>query len=204
MNGTIGEIRGFGGNFAPRSWALCQGQLLAISTNTALFSIIGTTYGGDGRTTFALPDLRGRIPIGEGTGPGLTTRKLGERSGSETNTITANQMAVHTHFVTGGGVTGVSGSATATMHVNNTSGSSSNPADNYLGFESGSIGLYESTPDGSTLNSRAVTLDTSGLAVQVSGLSLSPTGGGQPVNNMKPFLTVNWIVCMQGIYPSRN
>ena len=93
----IGEIRIFGFNFAPRGWALCDGQLLPISQNSALFSLLGTIYGGDGRTTFALPDLRGRAALHEGTGPGLSPRQLGQRSGSETNTLTVNQLPPHTH-----------------------------------------------------------------------------------------------------------
>ena len=93
----IGEIRMFAGNFAPRGWALCDGQLLAVSQNDSLFSLLGTIYGGDGRTTFGLPDLRGRIPIHTGTGPGLSPRRLGERGGEENAALTVNQLPVHTH-----------------------------------------------------------------------------------------------------------
>ncbi len=93
----VGEIRMFAGNFAPRGWAFCDGQLLAVSKNDALFSLLGTIYGGDGRTTFGLPDLRGRIPIHAGTGPGLSARRLGAKSGSEKETLTTNQLATHTH-----------------------------------------------------------------------------------------------------------
>ena len=96
---TIAEIMMFGGNFAPRGWAFCDGQLLPISANTALFSLIGTMYGGDGMTTFALPDMRGRTAIHFGTGPSLSTRQIGEKSGSETNTMTVNQMPNHTHTI---------------------------------------------------------------------------------------------------------
>ncbi len=92
-----GEIRMFAGNFAPRGWAFCDGQLLALSQNEALFSLLGTIYGGDGRTTFGLPDLRGRIPLHAGTGPGLSARKLGSKGGGETETLTTNQLASHTH-----------------------------------------------------------------------------------------------------------
>lgn len=97
----IGEIRMFAGNFAPRSWALCDGQLLAVSQNDALFSLLGTTYGGDGRSTFGLPDLRGRIPVHAGTGPGLSNRRLGEKSGTETVTVTTNELPTHTHALKG-------------------------------------------------------------------------------------------------------
>ena len=93
----VGEIRMFAGNFAPRGWALCDGQLLAISSNDALFSLLGTIYGGDGRTTFSLPDLRGRLPIHRGSGPGLSERRLGSKGGSESETLTVNQMPHHNH-----------------------------------------------------------------------------------------------------------
>ncbi|WP_230970524.1 phage tail protein [Nitrogeniibacter aestuarii] len=93
----IGEITMFGGNFAPRGWAFCDGQLLPIAQNTALFSILGTTYGGDGRTTFALPDLRGRTPMHPGHGPGLSSRRLGQKGGSEAVTLTANEIPSHSH-----------------------------------------------------------------------------------------------------------
>jgi len=93
----VGEIRMFAGNFAPRSWAFCDGQLLAVSQNDALFSLLGTIYGGDGRTTFGLPDMRGRIPLHEGTGPGLSARQLGSKSGGENVTLTTNQLANHSH-----------------------------------------------------------------------------------------------------------
>ncbi len=95
----LGEIKLFAGNFAPRNWAICDGRLLPISSNTALFSILGTTYGGDGRTTFALPDLRGRVPMGPGSGPGLSDRKLGEKGGTETNTLTTQQIPAHHHVM---------------------------------------------------------------------------------------------------------
>jgi len=99
MEPLLGEIRMFGGNFAPRGWAICDGSLLAIASNSALFSILGTTYGGDGRTTFALPDLRGRSPMNAGNGPGLTPRTLGEAGGQETVTLLTTQMPAHNHLV---------------------------------------------------------------------------------------------------------
>jgi microcystin-dependent protein len=104
----IGEVQWFAGNFAPRGWAFCDGQLLSISSHSALFSILGTTYGGDGRTTFGLPDVRGRVIVHQGTGPGLTNRRLGARGGSETETLATNQMPSHTHTLRASG-----GSATA-------------------------------------------------------------------------------------------
>lgn len=95
----IGEIKMFGGNFAPRGWAMCDGQLLSVSQNTALFSLLGTTYGGDGRTTFGLPDLRGRVPIHAGNGPGLSPRRLGEKSGAETNVLSLANLPSHSHTI---------------------------------------------------------------------------------------------------------
>jgi len=120
----VGEIKMFAGNFAPRNWALCDGQLLAISQNSALFSLLGTIYGGDGRTTFGLPDMRGRIPIHPGTGPDLTNRPLGSKSGSENVTLTINQIPAHNH------------SSASTNAANK-----SNPADNKLA-DSGSKQIY--------------------------------------------------------------
>ena len=203
MEGVIGEIRGFGGNFAPRNWAFCNGQLLAINSNQALFSILGTTYGGDGRTTFALPDLRGRAPISEGTGPGLSPRPLGQRSGTEIVTLTQNQMPSHNHYVSSQ-PGAVGGSATATMNVNNTSSSSSNPSGNYLGVETGSIGLYESTSDGTTLADGAISVNLTSLSLNPNLVTITPTGGSQWHNNMQPYLVIHWVICLTGIFPSRS
>ena len=130
MEPFIAQIMMFGGNFAPRGWALCDGQLLSIASNTALFSILGTTYGGDGRTTFALPDLRGRVAVHPGTGPGLSNKRLGEKAGVETVTLTPAQMPPHNHNI----------------HAANTGGDDTNPTTGN-GFGTASDDLYiESTP----------------------------------------------------------
>ena len=135
MEPFIGQIMMFAGNFAPRGWALCNGQLLPIASNTALFSILGTTYGGDGQTTFALPDLRGRVPMHMGQGPGLSPRKLGERGGRETDTLTVNNLPSHNHA----------------MNAANADAKSASPAGNLLGnaqtqvYASGSAGAQMST-----------------------------------------------------------
>lgn len=126
MSAFIGEVKMFGGNFAPRGWAFCEGQLLAISSNSALFSILGTIYGGDGRTTFALPDLRGRAAIQQGTGPGLPTYRLGQRGGAETVTLNSTEMSNHNHT---GGQINTSASA----------GSESSPAGNHIAAHSGAF-----------------------------------------------------------------
>lgn len=179
MEGMIGEIRGFGGNFAPRAWALCQGQLLPISANTALFSILGTTYGGDGRTTFALPDFRGRTIVGQGHGPGLSARPLGQKGGTETNTLNITQMPAHNHAATG----------TVTPLANTGEGEETNPA-NAFPANSGEDQYAE--------NANTV-MGSSNLSI-----TLGQTGGNQPFNNIQPFQVINIIICMQGVYPSRS
>jgi microcystin-dependent protein len=163
-------------NFAPTGWALCQGQLMSIAQNTALFSLLGTTYGGDGITTFALPDLRGRVPISFGQGPGLANYNLGQSGGAETATLGVGQLPPHNHLVNT-----VSGPAT-----------SSHPANQYLASSTGpsvtSGAVYASSKPDSTLNPAAV----------------SQTGSGQPVDLHSPYLTLNWIIALAGIYPSRD
>ncbi|MEZ4447950.1 MAG: tail fiber protein [Nannocystaceae bacterium] len=166
MEGFIGEIRLFAGNFAPRAWMLCEGQLLSIAQNTALFSILGTTYGGDGRTTFALPDLRGRAPVQAGHGPGLSDYRLGQKSGAEQVTLTVSQMPSHNHSVT-------SSSEDANAKL---------PSSGYLTAG----GAYTTTANQTALPSY-----------------IGNTGGNQPVSLVQPVLALNYIICIQGIFPSR-
>ncbi len=174
MEFYIGQIILFGGNFAIRNFALANGQLMPISDNTALFSILGTTYGGDGRTTYALPDLRGRAPVSEGTGPGLSPYSLGEKGGAESHVLSVAQLPAHNH----------------NLSVNVIAGNEdeSNPGAGVL-CNSGADNYTSSTPDG-----------TYGGAVG----RITNTGGGQAVSNLQPYLTINYEVCLQGIYPSRN
>ena len=178
MEGTIGEIRMFAGNFAPRTWAFCQNQTLAIAQNTALFSILGTTYGGNGQTTFNLPDFRGRVAVGTGQGPGLPNVQLGEISGTNSSTLTTNNMPAHTHPI--------SGSVTPKAASD---GALGNDASNkYVG-----PGTFYATGD------------TSNMAVIPStGLVIGSTGGSQPFSLMQPYLGMNYIICMFGIFPSRD
>jgi len=169
----IAEIRIFAGNFAPRSWAFCDGQLLPISQNTALFSLIGTTYGGDGRSTTALPNLQGRAPMHPGRGPGLTARRLGERVGVETVTLTEAQIPSHSH----------------TARAESASGSTDTPSNTAAIAATGFDSLYQS--------------DTTDNLVDLASETLSTTGGGQAHTNIQPLLTLNFIIALQGLYPSR-
>lgn len=171
----LGEIRMFGGNFAPRGWAFCDGQLLQISSNSALFSLLGTTYGGDGRTTFALPDLRGRAPIHAGTGAGLTNKRLGQRGGTETVTLTINQMPSHNH--------------SAVVRTDSTVASSDKPQEMFPARNAGATPQYGPNTN-STLNTGAV--------------SVGNTGGSQSHPNMQPYITIHYIIALQGTFPSRN
>lgn len=179
MEGYIGQILMFAGNFAPRSWALCNGQLLAISSNTALFSIIGTTYGGDGRTTFALPDLRSRVAMHAGQGPGLSTRTLGQRGGVESVTLQQSEIPSHSH------------SASGTQRVSSGPGDSSNPVGR-VPAQLVRENAYATAPVDATLSNDSVEI------------TLGNTGGNLPHTNIQPFLAVNYIICLFGIFPSRN
>jgi microcystin-dependent protein len=172
----IGQISIFAGNFAPRGWAQCNGQLLSIAQNTALFSILGTTYGGDGRVTFALPDLRGRVPVHMGQGPGLSNYVEGEASGSETVTLISTQMPAHTHIVTCSGSAGAIDNPTNAVPGLATESTTRNP-----------VNSYNPTADAT-------------MAVSM----VQPAGGSQPHQNLQPFLVLNFIIATEGIFPSRN
>lgn len=171
----LGEIRIFAGNFAPEGWAFCNGQILSISQNSALYSIIGTTYGGDGRSTFALPNLQGRIPVNFGQGAGLSNRSLGLSYGSETVTLAANQMPSHGHSATIKGAN---------------AGTTNQPQDNLFG-KVPRTNMY-STPDAALSN------------MAEGSISLQNAGGSLAHNNMQPYLTLNFIIATSGIYPIRS
>ena len=173
MEPFLAQIVMFGGNFAPRGWALCNGQLLPISQNTALFSILGTTYGGDGRTTFALPDLRGRAPVSEGQGPGLSNYTLGEKRGDENTTLSVANLPSHTH----------------TARAQSGDGDSATPVGNVWADDLGvSSATYSTGGANSNMNSQAI----------------ANTGGGAAFSNSAPRLAVNFIIALEGTFPSRN
>jgi microcystin-dependent protein len=174
----IGSIVLFAGNFPPRGWAFCQGQIFSIAQNTALFSILGTTYGGNGQTTFALPDLRGRTPVGQGDGPGLTPVMLGEQAGVESVTLIQSQMPQHNHL----------------MQVNSEAGDQVAPTGNFLAASAGTFG-----PDPVTVNTYAATQNAT-----LAATSISISGNSLPHENRQPYLGLNYIIALQGIFPSRN
>lgn len=173
-NPFVAEIRIFPFNFPPKGWAFCDGQLMAISQNTALFSLLGTTYGGDGRSTFALPNLQGCAPMHPGQGPGLSLHDLGEQGGADTVTLLQSEYPAHTHSITclGGRVAG---------QGTNPTNASLAPAVGANVFNSGGA-----------------------LNETMANAMVSPSGGNQPHNNLMPYLTLNFCIALQGVYPPRS
>lgn len=170
----IGEITIFPYNFAPQGWAKCDGQLLSISQNTALFSLLGTQYGGDGETTFGLPDLRGRVPIGSGSGPGLPTYNVGQKSGSTNTLLTVGNLPAHNHTAAG------------TIQASSIVGDESDPSGNVPGLYPGAF-----NEDSNVL------MKADGVNVTVNN-----TGSGQQYTNMQPYLTMGYYIALQGTFPS--
>jgi microcystin-dependent protein len=170
----LAEIRMVSFNFAPKGWALCNGQLLPINQNQALFSLLGTTYGGDGRTNFALPNLQGRAPVHAGQGPGLSDYVLGTRSGQESVTLNPTQMPAHAH----------------TLQASSTPASANDPAANVLAKKAKfGVDMYH---------------DDTGTVAPMSPSALGSVGGSLPHDNMQPYLTLNFVIALTGIFPSRN
>ena len=180
MEGTLAVITCFAGDFAPRGWAFCNGQVLAINTNQALFSLLGTTYGGNGQTTFALPDLRGRVPISQGQGPGLSSYTLGQVGGSASITLTTANLPSHNH----------NGNVQLSMQA-----------------ESGNAN--ETAPDGfypAQFPAAYGTTPVSGIVMRAPTYTatIQNAGSNQPLPLMPPYLGMNYVICLQGIFPSRN
>ncbi|GHB58194.1 phage tail protein [Persicitalea jodogahamensis] len=172
METFIGTIMLFGFDFAPQGWAKCDGQLLSISQNSALFSLIGTTYGGNGQTTFALPDLRGRVPLGVGQGPGLSVHLKGQTGGTESVTMTAANLPSHTH----------------SLMASTESGNSSDPSGNVLA----NAGFND------------LEYTSAGPNTQMSSRCIGTSGGNIPINNMQPYLAMNYCISLYGIFPPRD
>src|SRR5947209_10428416 len=167
----VGEIRMFGGNFPPSGWAFCNGQLIPITENDTLFNLIGTTYGGDGQETFALPDLQSRVPIHQGTGADGITYQLGEQGGVESVTLTTQQIPIHTH------------SMIATTGL----GAAPSPAGNILA-QCAAVKMYSGAAATTPLNNQTIT----------------PAGGSQPHENLQPYLAINFIISLFGVFPTQN
>jgi microcystin-dependent protein len=172
MESFIGQITLFAGNFAPQGWALCDGRLLPINQYQALFSILGTMYGGNGTNNFALPDLRGRVPVGVGIGPGLTDRRQGDMGGVERIALTTSQLPIHSHSVN------CDISAPPPQR-------SSNPKDNLPGMAASGTSYGPN------------------VSAAMSNAMVGPSGGNQSHDNMQPYSCLNYIICLDGIYPSR-
>ena len=168
-------------NFAPRGWAYCSGQLLPIAQNSALFSLIGTTYGGDGRTTFGLPDMQGRVPIGAGNGAGLSPYVLGQRGGSEIQTLTVAQMPIHNHTAKGT-VTPLAGTGKISL--------GNDPTSNYMGATP-ATNIYTSA-NNAAMGSSPVTV------------TVDNNGGSQPISIIRHYICLSYIIALVGIFPSRN
>ena len=178
MEGTLAEVRMFAGNFAPRGWQLCNGQLLSIAQWTAVFALVGTTYGGNGQTTFAIPDFRGRIALGTGTGPGLPSIQLGEVSGTENTTLIITNLPMHNHTLNG--TVNMQANANGTIVSDGTN------------RQPGPVSVFS---NGATL---------APMASASANLAIGFTGANQPFNNRCPYIGINYIMCVEGIFPSRD
>jgi microcystin-dependent protein len=176
----VGEIRCFGFNFAPQGWAFCNGQLMQIAQNDVLYSIISTTYGGDGITTFALPNLQGQIPMHWGNGPGGFNTTIGQTQGTPQVTLTTNQIPIHTHAVTAVSVPSGGVPERTAVAASNT----------FLGPSQPPNGVYQLAP--------------SSVTAAFSNKAISGQGGSQPHDNMQPYLVINFCIALEGIFPAQN
>ncbi|WGH74580.1 tail fiber protein [Tenacibaculum tangerinum] len=182
----IGEIKAVSFNLVPKGWAKCDGQLLTITEHQELFNLIGNSYGGDGVSTFALPDLRGRVPLGEGSNSELSNYPLGQKGGEEINTLTEEELPPHNH------------SASGTIKASNTNGTTNNPEGNSL-----AIGIVPvsrtSTEDAYVFTNTTPNIE---MATNDVRITINETGNGQPINNMQPYLSVNYIIALEGRIPT--
>lgn len=179
MEAYIGTICQFGFNFAPRNWAFCAGQIIAISSNTALFSLLGTTFGGNGTSTFGLPNFQGITPNGQGTGPGLSPYVMGQSAGNTTITLTAQNLPAHSHPLT------------VQLNANNNRATESAPANNFPAYNDTDT-IYAGTPGNNE------------FMKGTAAFTINSQGGNQPMTIQRPYLTLNFCICQYGIFPSRN
>lgn len=189
----IGAISGWAPTFAPRNWAFCQGQLLPVNQNVALYSIVGTTYGGNGQTTFGLPNLQGRVPIGAGQSPGTSQHPLGQQGGQENVTLTQLQMPAHNHATTVTASANLPASSAAATTATPTAGSVLASATGTYGRDNLDVKIYAPAP-----GSVSVPLSTTAT------VTVGATGGNQPFSILQPFTVINYIICLQGLFPPRD
>ncbi len=191
MDGYLGQIMAWGPNFAPRNWAFCNGQLMSINANPALYSLLGTMYGGDGRSTFGVPNLQGRVAMGAGNGVGLTPRRQGEYGGQETVQLSIAEMPAHTHAAT----STPAGGSSAELPLSTTAGVNATP-------EAGDVPAAASDdiygPNSSTVSTPL------NVNVAPQDVTVGTAGGSLPHNNIQPYQVVNYIICTEGLYPSRS
>jgi len=178
MEGYLAQVMMFGGSWAPRNWALCQGQLLAISSNQALFSIIGTIYGGDGLVSFGLPDLQGRTAVDQGQGAGLPPKAIGQKGGNAFTQLQTSNLPSHSHA--------------ATLHAESDAGTSGSPTNSLLGVITGDTKIY------------APSVPADQVAMHPDSISVGNKGAGTEFSNESPYQVMNYIICTQGLYPSRS
>ena len=201
METFIGTVMLFAGNFAPRGWAFCQGQLLPIAQNTALFSLLGTTYGGNGQTTFGLPNLQGRVPVGFGTGAGLSKVDLGQMWGTENVTLLTNQIPAHVHAA-GAMTANVKNPGFVDVPVNKDGGSGDSTVPTGILSADGAANSF--TNEGANGKYAGKSLLVQGTQVEVSGAPTGVAGDNRAHPNVQPSLGMNYIIALEGIYPSRS
>lgn len=205
MEGYIGTIMICGFNFTPRNWTLCMGQNIPVSQNEALFSLIGAAYGGNGRTDFGIPDLRGRVGVGYGQGPGMTDKRIGQQYGMEKYNLDLSQMPSHSHVLSEK-VPGKSFDieSTAVVYANKSDNDSATPEDAFsapVKVGPKTTNAYATTQD-TTMNSSAVSVQTTG-EMNVNNLQVGLAGGTEPLYLAQPTLVLNYAICLVGTYPSR-
>jgi microcystin-dependent protein len=187
----MGEIQAFGFSYAPQSWAQCWGQIMPIRQYTAMFSLLGTYYGGDGKVTFGLPDLRGRVAVGQGQGPGLTEKVIGEMGGTENVSLLLTNLPMHTHAINGG---------SANLMVSSQPGTQPNATDGVSTLAA--FNDVNASNTNSAYNSSAPDVALSGFTPLTGTIGF--TGGGTPINMMQPTLGLNYCICIEGIFPQRS
>lgn len=203
MEGTIGEIRGFAGTFAPRGWMFCNGSPLSINQYTTLYAVIGTIYGGDGVSTFNLPDTRSRVVIGAGAGTGLPNYTLGQTAGTETHTLTVAEMPVHNHLAS---VQYNQNPSAATMQLMgiNGQGGQPNPEGNFLGQDPGGTTSYAPASSSPLVKMDIGSAVVNSLSGPLPTIIVNGNGGSLPHPNIQPVLAANYVICVQGVFPSRD